>query len=180
MDTTQTLLGTFGHGEPAPGEWSCPVCRTPTPHEFRAGRKRVYCTNACRQKAYRWRRDHGVRLLATPWTPARRSDGHRLHAARPPADPAAAPRDQYGRQVAVCGAFARPAPAPLHGGHDEFVPGARQSCRSCTQLIGADPAWRDEYPVLAPDERGYPCVYRPPALRRADYLRRLTASPDAA
>lgn len=173
MPTTTATPDTFrpfGSGEPPPGAWSCPVCGAAAPHEFRAGRKRVYCTNACRQKAYRWRRDHGVRLQVTPWTPARRSGAGRMHAVRPPTDPVGEPRDQRGRQAAVCGAFAYPAPPPLPGWHAEFVPGAARSCDSCTRLIGADPTWRERYPVVGPDARGFPCVYRPPELRRADYL----------
>src|SRR5688572_25139960 len=54
-------------GVPAPlgpedviADWNCPVCGTHTPRTYRPGRPPVYCTNACRQKAYRYRRDHGI------------------------------------------------------------------------------------------------------------------------
>ncbi len=161
----------FGAGEPEPGDWTCPVCATPTPHEFRAGRKRIYCTNACRQKAYRWRRAHGVRLLATPWRPAQRSVNRRAHAVRPAADFVGQAPDQLGRHASICGAFAR-VTAPVAGWHNEFVPGGSTACRACTRLLGADPAWIRDYPVVGPDTRGYLTVYRPPDQRYADYRAR--------
>lgn len=172
MDADEPIaLGYFGC-EPPPGDWSCPVCGADTPHEFRPGRKRVYCSNACKQRAYRWRCDRGIRLLVTPWTPASRSEtGPRSHAVRLPVDRASHPADQWGRHVAVCGAFARRVD-PRRAGHTEFVPGGRRSCRACTRLIGADPAWHDEYPLFDLDERGYPCVYVPPEERRRRSARR--------
>ncbi len=168
LDVDDTV-SPFGGGAPEAGDWHCPVCGVPTPHEFRPGRKRVYCTNSCRQKAYRWRRAHGVRLLVTPWQPAARSHNARTHAVRPAADYVSGPADQHGRNVAVCGAFARAA-VPVAGWHVEFVPGAPRTCGSCTRLIGADPAWLREYPVIGLDGRGYPTVYRPPEQRRADHV----------
>ena len=148
--------------------WACPVCHADVAHEFRPGRKRVYCSNACKQRAYRWRRSHGVRLLATPWQPAQRSHNERYHAQRPASDFVAAPADWRGRHVTLCGAFAHPVrPTPL--GHNEFVPGGSRACGTCTRLLGADPAWIDQYPVI--DERPWPerWRYRPPAERRAQY-----------
>lgn len=152
----------------AAGEWVCPVCRTPVLHEFRPGRPRVYCSNACKQRAYRWRRSHGVRLLATPWRPAARSHNHRFHAQRPADDFVAAPSDWRGRHVSLCGVFAVPArPTPV--GHTEFVPGGSRACASCTRLLGADPAWVVQYPVR--DERpGQGWRFRPPAERYAQFV----------
>lgn len=156
----------IGCGEPEPGDWWCPTCGAYTPHPFRAGRKRVYCSNACKQRAYRWRCNRGIRLLVTPWTPASRSEtGARAHAVRHADDRVAQPTDQRGRHVAVCGAFAR-AVVKRPTWHVEYVPGGSRSCRACTRLIGADPQWFEEYPLLDLDERGYRCVYRPPAERQ--------------
>lgn len=129
----------------SPADWRCPMCGVEVAHPYGPGRKRVYCSNACKQKAYRWRCANGVRLLVTPWTPAERSGARRAHAVRPERDLVAGRGDATGREVAVCGAFARRLPAATRS-HTEFVPGAPRSCRSCTQLIGADPRWADDYP----------------------------------
>lgn len=150
---------------PEPASWNCPVCGTDTPHTYRPGRKRVYCTNACRQRAYRWRRANGVRLLVTPWSPAGRSHNTRSHAVRPSADPVGRRHDRAGRRVAVCGAFARVA-SPERWGHTEFVPWSDRACRACTTLIGADPEWKEHYPIFSLDRHGYPTVYRSPEARR--------------
>lgn len=169
MDVTEAQRGwSFGDGPPV-GEWRCPVCAADIVHDVRAGRKRVYCTNACRQRAYRWRRDHGVRILATPWLPATRSESGRAHAVRPATDYVGVRHDQHGRNVSVCGAFARTT-KPRPGWHNEFLPGTRRACASCTRLIGADPSWADEYPVVGYDELGYYGRYRPPDERYASYL----------
>src|SRR5690606_14066107 len=42
-------------------ERPCPMCGTTVQQIHRPGRARIYCTNSCRQRAYRWRRAHGVR-----------------------------------------------------------------------------------------------------------------------
>ena len=116
------------------GAWWCPVCDTPTPHRYRAGRQKVYCTNACRQKAYRWRRAHGVRLFATAVIPAERADGRAL---RDPRDPVARLRAPRGRAVTVCGTFSRPA-RNQNARHTRFLPGSINSCQSCVRNIGVD------------------------------------------
>jgi hypothetical protein len=152
-------------------DWKCPVCGTPTPIRYRPGRARVYCTNACKQRAYRWRRDNGIRLLVTPWKPAERSHNSRTHAVRPADDVVGEPRDHRERNVAVCGAFAR-RPSAHPAGHTEFTPGSPRACRSCTRLTGADPAWFEEYPVVAYDERQRRWVYNPPAARERLYAAR--------
>src|SRR5687768_11507099 len=48
----------FVDGHLIVAEWYCPVCDAPAHRTHQAGRPRVYCTNACRQRAYRWRRDN--------------------------------------------------------------------------------------------------------------------------
>lgn len=152
-------------------EWRCPVCAAAVVHEFRPGRKRVYCSDACKQRAYRWRCRNGVRVLATPGRPAQRSRAGRTHVVRPAADFVSAHDDDQRRRVAVCGAFARVAEPQLHG-HTEFVPGSATACRSCTRLIGADPAWHAEYPVVVEAPPPLYVRYRPPAERWADYQAR--------
>ena len=120
------------------GPWWCPVCDTPTPHRYRAGRQKVYCSNACRQRAYRWRRAHGVRLFATAAIPAERADGRALrHALRDPRDPVALLRAPRGREVTVCGTFSRPA-RNQKVRHTRFLPGSINSCRSCVRNVGVD------------------------------------------
>lgn len=146
------------------------MCGVAVHHEFRPGRPRVYCTNACKQRAYRWRRDHGVRLLATPWMPAERSHGPRYHAQRPAADFVARPHDVRGRHVTLCGAFGHPA-RRMPRGHTEFVPGGSGACASCTRLLGADPAWIDDYPVMVNGPGPLDWRYRPPAERYEQYER---------
>ena len=150
--------------------WACPQCGTHIVHPFRAGRKRVYCTNACKHKAYRWRRDHGVRILSTPWKPAGRSHNDRTHAVRHSSDYVGARTDERGRSVTVCGAFGRRIRPGNEGGHTEFVPGAASACRSCIRLIGADPAWTDQYPLVEMTPGSIVVRYRPPAERREQYL----------
>ena len=149
-------------------EWRCPVCATAVTHEFRPGRKRVYCSDACKQRAYRWRCRNGVRVLATPWRPAQRSHAGRTHVVRPAADFVGTVDDAQQRRVAVCGAFAR-VDGPRHHGHTEFVPGGATACRSCTRLIGADPAWHTEYPVVVEAAPPLYVRYRPPEERWADF-----------
>jgi hypothetical protein len=149
-------------------EWRCPVCAAAVPHEFRPGRKRVYCSDACKQRAYRWRCRNGVRVLATPWRPAERSHAGRTHVVRPSADFVGTADDGQRRRVAVCGAFARVA-QPRPQGHIEFVPGSTTACKSCTRLIGADPAWHDEYPVVVEAPPPLYVRYRPPEERWSEY-----------
>ncbi len=121
------------------GPWWCPVCETPTPHRYRAGRQKVYCTNACRQKAYRWRRAHAVRLFATADSPAERAENRWLrHALRDPRDPVANLQTPRGREVTVCGTFARPA-RNQRVRHARFLPASTNACKSCIQNIGIDP-----------------------------------------
>lgn len=170
MTSAVAEIRPLGSGGPDPARWPCPVCGTSVLHEYRAGRKRVYCCNGCKQKAYRWRRQNGVRLCVTPWLPAQRSSARRMHAVRPSKDFVGGRRDGQGREVAVCGAFGYVA-NPQSWLHTEFVPGSHRACGSCTRLIGADPTWIDEYPILE-HVPPYRYRYRPPEERLADYRRR--------
>ncbi len=53
-------------------EWACPVCGTSCNRTYHSGRARVYCTNACRQRAYRLRR-RSVSFRPPPAQPPHRS-----------------------------------------------------------------------------------------------------------
>lgn len=171
-DLDRPLSERFGGDDDTVAVWRCPVCATEILHEYRPGRQRVYCSQACRQKAYRWRCDHGVRLLATPWRPAQRSGlAPRNHAVRPQRDFVGQQADHRNRRVAVCGAFATVI-GPQHVTHNEFVPGSRSACKSCTRLIGADPEWSTEFPVVVPAPAPHYIRYRPPAERWQAYLER--------
>ncbi|MFP5487503.1 MAG: hypothetical protein ACLGHQ_04270 [Acidimicrobiia bacterium] len=120
------------------GTHECPVCDRVVVDVYRPGRGRVYCTNACRQRAYRWRRARGVRLFVERDGPAERLTNDRHHAVRDPRDPVAGIRDRRGREVAVCGAYARPVRSQRVT-HDRFVPEHPWSCRSCIASISPGP-----------------------------------------
>lgn len=124
-------------GDPV-GEHGCPICRSPVVDIYRPGRPRVYCTNACRQRAYRWRRAHGVRTFVERDGPAERLVNDRRHAARDGRDPVGALRDHRAREMTACGLFAR----TVRGRrvtHDRFVPEHPWSCLTCAVLIAAGP-----------------------------------------
>lgn len=116
--------------------WWCPVCGTQILHMLAAGRPRVYCTNACRQRAYRWRRDNHAQLAATKDHPAERAtNGIRSHALRSSRDFVSKVSDQRRREVTVCGAFGRPARLGRFT-HNHFVAdNTGFGCRSCIRLI---------------------------------------------
>lgn len=120
------------------GEHGCPVCGTAVPELYRPGRGRLYCTNACRQRAYRWRRARGVRMFVERDGAAERLFNDRRHALRDARDPAATVRDRRRREVTVCGTFGRPV-RTQRVTHDRFVPEHPWSCRSCAALVGAGP-----------------------------------------
>src|SRR5215218_7103094 len=110
VDPTPRPRPTYGCG-PKVEEWWCPVCSAPVHRvAHMPGRPRIYCTNTCRQRAYRWRRDHHARLAATPEHPAERASvGVRGHALRSSRDFVSQYSDSRGREVTVCGAMGRPA-----------------------------------------------------------------------
>lgn len=117
------------------GVHSCPSCEVPVERIHRPGRARIYCTAACRQRAYRWRRARGIRIFVERDGPAERSVNVHRHALRDRRDPVSRITDPRGREVTVCGTFAQPARhAP--GTHDRFVPDLSWSCEVCTALIG--------------------------------------------
>lgn len=128
-------------------DWHCPCCNAYTPRTQRPGRPKVYCSNACRQKMYRYRRDHGIRLLCGDRQPKLRAHGARVtHLARPATDPVAHRRTSQRRVVSLCGAFARPAADYAHL-NPEFWFDEVHACFTCLGLTGADlPAEPKRYP----------------------------------
>lgn len=115
------------------GEWWCPVCGRATHRIYRPGRPKVYCSNACRQRAYRWRCRERTEQVSTAAISTRGSTRDRSHALRPHSDLAARATDHRGREVTMCGAFARRARTPPFT-HTRFVTGLSWSCRTCTSL----------------------------------------------
>jgi hypothetical protein len=118
-------------------EWWCPVCGGAAHRTYRPGRPKIYCSNACRQRAYRWRRRNCARTVARPGA---RAEGAYVvsgtwHALRAPHDLPAGRRDRRGRQVTVCGALARPARLLGTRTHYDFVDHIGQGCRTCTALV---------------------------------------------
>ena len=66
--------------------WFCPVCDGPAHRTRRPGRPKLYCSNACRQRAYRWRRDHHARAdrsAVSPGCGRARTDGPLARAPAP-------------------------------------------------------------------------------------------------
>ena len=124
--------------------WNCPVCSAPLPRLRRAGRHRVYCTNACRQRAYRLRcksrQQHPISAHRDP-RPTRATTRDRVHAIREYSDVSSGRRDSIGRGVTACGAFGRMSvDTPSRFGHLRFAPNDGlpnpNRCRRCEQLTG--------------------------------------------
>lgn len=120
------------------GEHDCPVCDGAVDQIHRPGRRRIYCSNACRQRAYRWRRANGIRRFVERDGPAERLLNDRRHALRDRRDPVSRLRDSRGREVAVCGTFAKSVRG-FRVTHDRFVPEHPWSCDSCVRLIAPGP-----------------------------------------
>ena len=120
-------------------EWECPVCGTSCDRTYRSGRARVYCTNACRQRAYRLRRRTvaaAAHVSAAAPAPVRARTRDRLHALRSDGDLVAGRRDSTGRQVTACGAFARSTrDRPSMAWHTDFIAGGPSSCRTCAAVL---------------------------------------------
>ncbi len=133
-------------------EWWCPVCGGAAHRTYRPGRPNIYCSNACRQRAYRHRKANGLRTTSTPGAPCESaftfgaSPGRR-HALRHRSDFMANLSDGRHRRVTVCGALARPT-RYANMRHFDFMLDGASSCRSCVTL------------VLAPGQRP-PEIYKP-------------------
>ena len=120
------------------GEHQCPACGERVAQVFRPGRARIYCTNACRQRAYRWRRRHGVRMCVERNGPAEQTINAKRHALRDHRDPASAIRDHRLRELTVCGTFAKPV-REMRMTHHLFIPESGVACATCAALVGAGP-----------------------------------------
>lgn len=123
--------------------WLCPGCERIVEIIHRPGRPRIYCSQACRQRVYRWRRRNGVHTAATPAWPAEKASAHsnRLtcHALRSERDPLSRRRDRRGRELTVCGLLARVGKRLRTDGYKPpFLPGG-DVCRVCTALIAPRP-----------------------------------------
>ena len=122
--------------------WWCPVCSAPIRHPNRPGRHRVYCTNACKQRAYRARRLN----RRTDPVPQRAAAREVVHAIRGFRDVNSGRRSTRGLGVTVCGTFARMSiDSPERFGHTRFIgrrmrhPNAyTSSCQRCCELTGVD------------------------------------------
>lgn len=126
-------------------DWNCPVCGAYTPRVLTPGRPKVYCSNACRQRAYRYRCDHGIRLLKGDGQPVERSAERRItHAMRPTRDPISRERTSARRAVSLCGVFVRPA-TDLPWLTSDFRFDNGRNCFRCLELTGAG---RPEVPML--------------------------------
>jgi hypothetical protein len=123
--------------------WPCPCCDRTVTMIRRPGRPRLYCSQACRQRAYRWRRCHRAHTTSTPSWPAASawvSNGKDEHALRTGRDPLSRQRDRRGREVTVCGVLARPKRRP--GGSHSGAPFLRATpftCRACEALTQPRP-----------------------------------------
>ena len=117
--------------------WWCPVCNGAAHRTRRPGRPKLYCSNACRQRAYRWRRDNHARTVARPCHPASNAfvPFGRYHALRTGRDFVADLSDRRHRQPTVCGVLARPGRLRKHATHSQFVPVSPDACRTCAALI---------------------------------------------
>jgi hypothetical protein len=125
-----------------PTHRACRWCASEFVVAVRPGRPRLYCRQACRQRAYEHR--HGFTLERTPrplpgqyagetWSGSGYEQGgwsssrHRLHALR------TSVRPEGRRRETLCGVLAAPAP----GRH--FSVRHPQSCASCARLVESTP-----------------------------------------
>ena len=151
MCDTDDLAPLDSVGRVAPGtphgtvvdRWPCPGCERIVEIVHRPGRPRIYCSQACRQRVYRWRRRHGAHTEATPAWPAERASArsNRLtsHALRSARDPLSRRRDRRGRELTVCGLLARPGRRLRQDGlRPPFLP-IGDVCRACAALISPRP-----------------------------------------
>ena len=117
--------------------WWCPVCDGAAHRTRRAGRPKLYCSNACRQRAYRWRRDHHARTAATTLVPAAGAfvAFGRWHALRTPRDFVSQGCDRRRREPTVCGVLAKPSRILAGRSHHVFITASSDACQSCTNLI---------------------------------------------
>ena len=122
--------------------WNCPCCDRVIDIVHRPGRPRVYCSHACRQRAFRWRRRHGAHTVSTPEWPAEEAValGQRRHAFRTSRDPLSRRRDRRGREVTACGVLSRPNErARAEGVRVPFLGADQRTCATCATLTQPRP-----------------------------------------
>lgn len=128
--------------EVRPTHRACAWCAAEFAVVVRPGRPRLYCAQACRQRAYEHRHGfvHERTVRALPgqfrgqtWTGSGYEQGgfsigrQRVHALR------TSVRPEGRRRETVCGALAAPAP----GRH--FNLGAPRACKTCAKIVRAHP-----------------------------------------
>lgn len=122
--------------------WNCPVCERAVPRWRRPGRHAVYCSNSCKQKAYRHRcieRNRRMLELARNPRPQRASTRDGVHAIRETTDRSTGRRDSIGHGITMCGAFASMSiDTPARFSHRRFLatsgPSAGRTCKRCVEL----------------------------------------------
>lgn len=122
--------------------WNCPVCERSVPRWRRPGRHAVYCSNSCKQKAYRHRcidRNRRMLQLARNPRPRRAQTRDGVHAIRETTDRSTGRRDSIGRGVTMCGAFASMSiDTPRRHSHQRFLatagPSSGRTCQRCVEL----------------------------------------------
>lgn len=123
--------------------WPCPCCDRTIEMVHRPGRPRIYCSQACRQHAYRWRRTQRAHTVSSPSWPVESASvrgGKRSHALRTERDPLSRRRDRRAREVTVCGALAHPHQrGRVRGERVPFLGPGPDVCRTCTALVRARP-----------------------------------------
>lgn len=123
--------------------WDCPACDRTIAIVHRPGRPRLYCSQACRQRAYRWRRRNQAHTRSTPEWPAEVSGfnfGQRRHAMRTGRDPMSRRRDRRGREVTVCGVLSRPHERDRRRGYRvPFTAVRAEDCCTCAALTRPRP-----------------------------------------
>jgi len=145
-------------------DWNCPVCGISTPKTRRPGRPSVYCSNACRQRAYRYRMRNGIRLLRGDGRLTARAKGVNVqHLLRPSDDPVAEVRRLHDRKaVSLCGAFVRPA-ADHPDLVTDFVFDDAAAFYSCLGLTGSP---RPDPPMVYSWESGRKSYQHVPIVKR--------------
>jgi hypothetical protein len=126
-----------GRSERVVEEWWCPVCGAAAHRTNRPGRPKLYCSNACRQRAYRWRREHCARAVSVrdQRPPLAIVPFGRRHALRSQRDFMSSLSDRRDRRPTVCGALARPSTQSAALKYHLFLTSNSRACRRCTELV---------------------------------------------
>jgi hypothetical protein len=135
--------------------WWCPVCGAAAHRTDRLGRPRIYCSHACRQRAYRERLRACARTRANSDHPAPRASIRygKSHALRTFADRLSTLNDAGHRELTVCGLLARPARLNRSTMHYKFLPDRSSACQTCSRIVtspdlvtGTLTSWQPHHP----------------------------------